>query len=60
MPLSRIRLRLAGWFALAFVVGLLALSLTLFLYMRRQNEARFNRQLALTAGEAAQRNPHRI
>ncbi len=51
MPLSRIRLRLAGWFALAFVVGLLALSLTLFLYMRRQNEARFNRQLSLTAGE---------
>jgi signal transduction histidine kinase len=51
MPLSRIRLRLAGWFALAFVVGLLALSLTLFLYMRRQNEARFNRQLTLTAGE---------
>ncbi len=51
MPLSRIRLRLAGWFSLAFVVGLLALSLTLFLYMRRQNEARFNRQLTLTAGE---------
>ena len=50
MPLSRIRLRLAGWFVLAFLVGLLALSLTLFLYMRRQNEARFNRQLALTAG----------
>jgi two-component system, OmpR family, heavy metal sensor histidine kinase CusS len=51
MPLSRIRLRLAGWFALAFVTGLLVLSLTLFLYMRRQSEARFNRQLALTAGE---------
>ena len=51
MPLSRIRLRLAGWFALAFVVGLLGLSLTLFLYMRRQNEARFDRQLSLTAGE---------
>src|SRR3954470_11913026 len=51
MPLSRIRLRLAGWFSLAFVLGLLALSLTLFLYMRRQNEARFNRQLALTAEE---------
>jgi signal transduction histidine kinase len=51
MPLSRIRLRLAGWFSLAFVVGLLALSLTLFLYMRRQNEARFNRQLALAAEE---------
>jgi signal transduction histidine kinase len=51
MPLSRIRLRLAGWFALAFVLGLLGLSLTLFLYMRRQSEARFNRQLSLTAGE---------
>jgi signal transduction histidine kinase len=51
MPLSRIRLRLAGWFALAFVVGLLGLSLTLFLYMRRQNQARFNRQLSLTADE---------
>jgi signal transduction histidine kinase len=51
MPLSRIRVRLAGWFALAFVVGLLGLSLTLFLYMRRQNEARFNRQLSLAAGE---------
>jgi signal transduction histidine kinase len=51
MPLSRIRLRLASWFALAFVVGLVGLSLTLFLYMRRQNEARFNRQLSLTAGE---------
>src|SRR3954469_25453790 len=51
MPLSRIRLRLAGWFALAFVLGLLGLSLTLFLYMRKQNEARFNRQLSLTAEE---------
>lgn len=51
MPLSRIRLRLAGWFALAFVLGLLGLSLTLFLYMRKQSEARFNRQLSLSAEE---------
>lgn len=45
MPLSRLRLRLAAWFALAFLGGLLVLSLTLFLYMHRQSARRFDRQL---------------
>jgi signal transduction histidine kinase len=51
MPLSRLRLRLAGWFALAFVAGLLVLSLTMFLYLRHQSETRFHRQLAISAGQ---------
>lgn len=51
MPLSRLRLRLAAWFALAFFAGLLVLSVTMFLYLRHQSEARFNRQLAISAGE---------
>ena len=51
MPLSRLRLRLAGWFALSFVAGLLALSLTFYFYMHDQSDRRFNRQLAEEAGE---------
>jgi signal transduction histidine kinase len=50
MPLSRLRLRLAAWFALAFLGGLLVLSLTLFLYMRRQSDRRFDHQLVAAAG----------
>ena len=35
--LSRLRLRLSAWFALAFVAGLTALSLTLYAYLRHQS-----------------------
>ena len=51
MPLSRLRLRLAWWFALAFTAGLLFLSLALFVYMRHQSDRRFTRALDLAAGQ---------
>ena len=51
MLLSRLRLRLAGWFAVAFLAGLLLLSVTLFLYARRQSDARLSRELATEAAE---------
>jgi signal transduction histidine kinase len=53
MPLSRLRLRLAGWFALAFLAGLLLLSVTLFLYAHHQSERRFTEDLATEARELA-------
>ena len=53
MPLSRLRLRLAGWFALAFLAGLLLLSVTLFLYAHHQSIRRFNEDLATEARELA-------
>jgi signal transduction histidine kinase len=53
MPLSRLRLRLAGWFALAFLAGLLLLSVTLFLYAHHQSVRRFNEDLATEASELA-------
>ena len=53
MPLSRLRLHLAGWFTLAFLVGLAGLSLTLFLVMHHQNDRRFTRGLVEQAGELA-------
>jgi signal transduction histidine kinase len=53
MPLSRFRLRLAGWFALAFLAGLLLLSLTLFLYSHRASDRRFTGELATMAGQLA-------
>lgn len=45
MPLSRVRLRLAGWFSLAFLAGLLLLSLFLYLYTHRRNDAQFTSAL---------------
>ena len=54
MPLSRLRLRLAAWFALAFLVGLTALDTTLYLYLGRQNDHRLTRSLQRTSAEAAQ------
>ena len=53
MPLSRLRLRLAGWFALAFLAGLLLLSITLFLYAHHQSDRRFTEELATQARELA-------
>ncbi len=53
MPLSRLRLRLAGSFALAFTGGLLLLSGTLVLYTRRQSDLRLTRELRSEAGALA-------
>ena len=53
MHLSRLRLRLAGWFALAFLAGLLLLSVTLFLYAHHQSNRRFTEDLANQARELA-------
>ena len=51
MPLSRLRLRLSAWFALAFVAGLTALSLTLYAYLRHQSSLRLSRSLRTSAVE---------
>lgn len=51
MPLSRLRLRLAAWFALAFLIGLTILDTALYLYLRRQNDYRFTRDLQRTSAE---------
>lgn len=53
MHLSRLRVRLAGWFALAFLAGLLLLSVTLFLYAHHQSTRRFTEDLASQARELA-------
>ena len=53
MPLSRLRLRLAGWFALAFLAGLLLLSVTLFFYAHHQSDRRLTMDLAGEARELA-------
>ena len=51
VPLSRLRLRLSAWFALAFVAGLTALSLTLYAYLRHQSSLRLTRSLRTSAVE---------
>lgn len=51
MSLSRFRLRLAGSFVLAFLAGLLLLSLTLFFYSHRQSDRRFTQELATEGHE---------
>ena len=51
MPLSRLRLRLSAWFALAFVAGLTALSLTLYAYLRHQSSLRLTQSLRTSAVE---------
>ena len=53
MPLSRLRLRLSAWFALAFVAGLTALSLTLYAYLRHQSSLRLTRSLRTSSLELA-------
>jgi signal transduction histidine kinase len=53
VPLSRLRLRLSAWFALAFVAGLTMLSLTLYAYLRQQSSLRLTRSLRTSAAELA-------
>jgi two-component system, OmpR family, heavy metal sensor histidine kinase CusS len=53
VPLSRLRLRLSAWFALAFLAGLTALSVTLFAYLRHQSSLRLTRSLRTSAVELA-------
>jgi signal transduction histidine kinase len=53
VPLSRLRLRLSAWFALAFVAGLTALSLALYAYLRHQSSLRLTRSLRTSAVELA-------
>jgi signal transduction histidine kinase len=45
---------LAGWFSLAFLAGLLLLSLFLYFYMRRRNDARLSAALHAEALEFAE------
>jgi signal transduction histidine kinase len=51
MPFSRLRLRLAGWFTIAFLAGLLLLSGTLFVAARRQSDTRLTEDLATEGQE---------
>lgn len=51
MQLSRLRLRLAAWFALAFLLGLAVLDTTLYLYLKGQNNHRLTRHLERTSAE---------
>src|SRR6478752_1345676 len=45
MPLSRLRLRLGVWFAVAFLAGLFLLDLSLYGYLRIQSYRRLNREV---------------
>ncbi|MEO8226399.1 MAG: HAMP domain-containing sensor histidine kinase [Gemmatimonadota bacterium] len=51
MPLSRLRIQLAAWFALAFLVGLGILDLSLLWSVRRAADRRLSRDLSRTASE---------
>lgn len=53
MPLSRLRLRLAAWFAVAFVVALTTLNLALYAYLRYESNHRLTRSLYDDARELA-------
>lgn len=54
MRYSRLRLRLAGWFALGMLLGLAALDLSLFALLRRRADARLDAQtLGAATGVAA-------
>lgn len=53
MALSRLRLRLAAWFVLAFLIGLTVLDTALYLYLRDQNDRRLTRHLQRTSDELA-------
>lgn len=54
MPLSRLRLHLAAWFALAFVAGLTVLNLALYAYLHHQSSQRLTRSLQEGAQELAE------
>lgn len=49
MPLSRLRLRLGVWFAVAFLAGLFLLDLSLYGYLRLQASRRLNREVRARA-----------
>ena len=49
MPISRLRLQLAGWFAAAVFVAVATVDVGLYGYLRRDAEARFTRQLRAAA-----------
>lgn len=49
MPLSRLRLRLAGWFALCLLASLAVLDLSLYWYLRSHASQRLTRDLAASA-----------
>ena len=53
MPLSRVRLRLAAWFALSLLAGLVVLDLSLYWYLRDQADRRLTRDLSGAAAELA-------
>lgn len=46
MPVSRLRVAIAAWFAVAFLVGLGTLDLSLYAYLRVQADRRLTNQLA--------------
>jgi len=49
MRYSRLRLRLAGWFALGMLLGLAVLDVSLFTLLRRRADARLSDQVIATA-----------
>lgn len=49
MPISRLRLQLAAWFGVTFVLGLLLLDLGFLAYARRTAERRFTSELTAAA-----------
>jgi signal transduction histidine kinase len=49
MPISRLRLQLAAWFAAAVLVAVSVVNFTLYAYLRRDAESRFTRQLRAAA-----------
>ena len=53
MPLSRLRLKLAGWFALAMLLGLGALDFSLYAFLHHRALQRFDRGLSAAAGGMA-------
>jgi signal transduction histidine kinase len=53
MPLSRLRLRLAAWFALAFICGLVALTGVLHFYMWRESDQGLTRELRRVGNDLA-------
>ncbi|HYL30911.1 MAG TPA: HAMP domain-containing sensor histidine kinase [Gemmatimonadales bacterium] len=46
---SRLRLRLAAWFGVAFFVGLVGLDVGLYLYLHRRDDRRLTRELGAAA-----------
>ena len=53
MPLSRLRLRLAGWFALCLLASLAVLDLSLYWYLRSHADRRLTRDLESVANQLA-------